>query len=226
MKRDYNEDLTIDKNALEIEWEKQAAIYFYWAEKEAEALEAKDKASQRLDIVQAEMDAKIRANPSQYGLGEKTTETAIKNILTNSKEYREAENELIEKNKIVRVLNAAVIAFDHKKKKEYIEEAHRLDLEVRLPSLEKSDPIKWKAKDGILYAPFIEIKGVGEKLIEKCIMPEVAQEPKGKGMTGFFQIKEKPKETTNKLKTILDKLTTLEQEGNRSELQKYFSFNI
>lgn len=116
MSRNYDEDLRIDRDQLEIEWEKQPMIYFYWAQKEAEALEAKDRASQKLNIVQAEMDAKIRANPSQYGLGEKTTETAIKNILTNSKEYREAENELIEKNKIVRVLNAAVIAFDHKKK--------------------------------------------------------------------------------------------------------------
>lgn len=115
---------------------------------------------------------------------------------------------------------------NEKNKKEYIDEARRLNLEIRMPSLAHSDPLKWKAKDGILYVPFIEIKGVGEKLIEKCIMPEVVQEPKGKGMTGFFQIKEKPKETTNKLKVILDKLTALEQEGNRSELQKYFSFNI
>jgi DNA polymerase III subunit alpha len=116
---------------------------------------------------------------------------------------------------------------NEKNKKEYIDEARRLNLEIRMPSLAHSDPLKWKAKDGILYVPFIEIKGVGEKLIEKCIMSEVAQEPKGKGMTGFFQIKEKkPKETTNKLKAILDKLTALEQEGNRPELQKYFSFNI
>lgn len=115
MKRDYNEDLTIDKNALEIEWEKQAAIYFYWAEKEAEALEAKDKASQRLDIVQAEMDAKIRSNPSAYNLPEKTTETAIKYTLINTEQYLEAQNDLIEKNKTVRILSAAVKAFDHKK---------------------------------------------------------------------------------------------------------------
>jgi hypothetical protein len=115
MRRDYNDDLAIDKNQLEIEWEKQAAIYFYWAEKEAEALEAKDRANQRLNIVQAEMDAKIRSNPSAYGLPEKTTETAIKNILANSKEYLEAENNVIEKNKTARVLAAAVKAFDHKK---------------------------------------------------------------------------------------------------------------
>lgn len=116
MPRNYDEDLKIDKDQLEIEWEKQPMIYFYWAQKEAEALEARDRANQKMNIVQAEMDAKVRSNPSDYGLNDKPTETAIKNIVTNSKEYRLVENDVIEKNKTVRVLQAAVIAFDHKKR--------------------------------------------------------------------------------------------------------------
>ena len=116
MQRNYDEDLRINKDQLEIEWEKQPMIYFHWAQKEAEALEAKDKANQRMNIIQAEMDAKVRSSPGDYGLSDKPTETAIKNIVTNSKEYREAENDYIEKNKTVRILNAAVIAFDHKKR--------------------------------------------------------------------------------------------------------------
>lgn len=116
MSRNYDEDLKIDKDQLEIEWEKQPMIYFYWAQKEAEALEARDRANQKMNIVQAEMDAKVRSNPGDYGLNDKPTETAIKNIVTNSKEYRLVENDVIEKNKTVRVLQAAVIAFDHKKR--------------------------------------------------------------------------------------------------------------
>jgi hypothetical protein len=115
MSRNYDEDLRIDRDQLEIEWEKQPMIYFYWAQKEAEALEAKDRASQKLNIVQAEMDAKIRSNPSAYNLPEKTTETAIKYTLINTEQYLEAQNDLIEKNKTVRILSAAVKAFDHKK---------------------------------------------------------------------------------------------------------------
>jgi hypothetical protein len=73
--------------------------------------------------------------------------------------------------------------------------------------------------------PFIEIKGVGEKMIEKSM--EVSPAKKTKGMTGFFQIKDKkPKEASNKLRIFLLELARLELEGNRSELQKYFSFNI
>lgn len=115
MQRNYEEDLQINKDALEIEWEKQAMIYFYWAKKEAEALEVKERANQKLSIVQAEMDAKIRSSPADYGLADKTTETAIKNVLSNSQEYLAAENDVIEKNKIARILAAAVKAFDHKK---------------------------------------------------------------------------------------------------------------
>jgi hypothetical protein len=116
MSRNYEDDLRIDKNALELEWEKQASIYFYWAQKEAEALEARDRANQRLNVVQAEMDSAIRSDPSKYGLGDKVTETAIKNLVTNSKEYRAAETDVIEKNKTARILGAAVVAFDHKKR--------------------------------------------------------------------------------------------------------------
>ena len=41
MQRNYDEDLKIDKDQLEIEWEKQPMVYFHWAQKEAEALEEK-----------------------------------------------------------------------------------------------------------------------------------------------------------------------------------------
>jgi hypothetical protein len=48
-----------------------------------------------------------------------------------------------------------------------------------------------------------------------------------KGMTGFFNVEEKEKKpSSNKLETILKKISDLEKEDNHSELQKYFSFNI
>ena len=116
---------------------------------------------------------------------------------------------------------------NEQKKKEYIEEAHRLELEIRLPALGQSDYLKWVAKDDVLYVPFIEIKGIGEKLIEKYIDKKPIEKKAKKTMKGFFDVDEKPAEkTSNKLFTILDKIRQLEDEGNRSELQKYFSFNI
>lgn len=116
MKRDYNEDLKINLDALEEEFQRQPALYMFWAEQEVNAQEAKDKASQRLNIVQAEMDAKVRLNPLKYGLSEKATETAIKNVIINSKEYREAEEDVIVKTKSMRIFSAAVTAMEHKKR--------------------------------------------------------------------------------------------------------------
>ena len=54
-----------------------------------------------------------------------------------------------------------------RKKSDLIEEAIRLGLDVRPPKIGKSDSIKWMLKDGVLYAPFIEIKGIGDKTAAK-----------------------------------------------------------
>lgn len=120
------------------------------------------------------------------------------------------------------------------KKKEYMEEARRLDLDIRLPSLKYSDPMKWIVKQEMLYVPLIEIKGVGEKLIAKCSIEQSSSpQQKTKGMKAFFDIETDKKlfagldkEPKNKLHTIINKLIELEKEGNHQELQKYFTFNI
>jgi DNA polymerase III subunit alpha len=48
-------------------------------------------------------------------------------------------------------------------KSEYIEEAFRLGIDIRSPKIGKSKSDRWVIIDDILYTPFIEIKGVGEK---------------------------------------------------------------
>lgn len=52
---------------------------------------------------------------------------------------------------------------DDDKKDEYIEEAFRMGLDVRPPKVGISKAFEWIIKDNVLYAPFIEIKGVGNK---------------------------------------------------------------
>ena len=49
------------------------------------------------------------------------------------------------------------------KKEEYVKEARRLGLEIFLPTVGKSLPKKWETEGAKLYAPFLEMKGVGEK---------------------------------------------------------------
>jgi DNA polymerase-3 subunit alpha len=52
------------------------------------------------------------------------------------------------------------------KKDDLVEEALRIGIDVRPPKVGKSHPTMWQIKDGILYTPFIEIKGIGDKTAE------------------------------------------------------------
>lgn len=131
------------------------------------------------------------------------------------------------------------------KKEELIQEAYRLGLKIALPEIGKSEAKKWIVKDNILYIPFIEIKGVGEKIaiqtFEKIMVekePEKKKEIKNKGAfyEGFFfprkEIKEKSvvqREAVIKktrLYKLLEIIKELEIQGNSKELSKYFSFKI
>lgn len=89
---------------------------------------------------------------------------------------------------------------------QYIEEAFRLGLELRGPKVGKSTSDKWVICDGILYAPFCEIKGVGDK-------SSAAFEKLGKQKKGF--VEEKP--LAPRFKTILDKIDAYKDEPMRDE---------
>lgn len=52
---------------------------------------------------------------------------------------------------------------DEEMKSEYIEEAFRLKLDIRPPKIGISKSDQWQIQDNILYAPFSEISGVGDK---------------------------------------------------------------
>ena len=55
------------------------------------------------------------------------------------------------------------------KKEEYINEAKRLGLKIALPTVGKSHATDWETSQNSkeLYAPFIEVKGIGAKTADK-----------------------------------------------------------
>jgi DNA polymerase-3 subunit alpha len=111
---------------------------------------------------------------------------------------------------------------DDEKKREYIEEAFRLGLDVRTPKVEISDAYLWKLKDNILYAPFIEIKGVGEKTAKAFLDL--------KGNKGFYQKGEKKKKISQKFLDILEKINAYEDVALTEELadkiSSFFGFSF
>lgn len=110
----YEADLRIDAEALDAEWLGQPALFFRYAKALAHAEATYDRAKERADIVEAELDGKVRKAPEAYGL-EKITEGAVKNVIILRPEYREAVAERIQRKEDVGVIKAGVEAFNHRK---------------------------------------------------------------------------------------------------------------
>lgn len=79
---------------------------------------------------------------------------------------------------------------------EYIEEAFRMGLEVRPPKIGISDSRTWITKNNIIYMPFIDIKGIGDKTVELLTVQKKRE--------GFFDNEESkiPKRIMNILTDI------------------------
>jgi hypothetical protein len=105
--RSYEQDLEIDANNLDKEWLGYPRKLAYWINLEVEAQEEKDQAERNLEVVEAQMDEKIRLKPEVYGL-EKVTEPSIKNAAKRSKEIEQANQRLIAAKKKARLLSGAV----------------------------------------------------------------------------------------------------------------------
>jgi hypothetical protein len=129
-KNDYMKDLAIDPFSLEKEWLLQPQLYMKYSELAAEAQKKRDKAKERLDIVRAELDDKIRSSPLEYGAPEdkngspRITEAWISATILLQPEYSKAIAEINQTNYEYNLYSAAVRAFDHRKK--------ALEMEVQL----------------------------------------------------------------------------------------------
>jgi len=116
------------------------------------------------------------------------------------------------------------------KKEELIKEARRLELNIVLPKIGKSDSIKWVAKDGKLYCPFIEVKGIGAKKAVTIIDEKPRQEISTNiSCRGFF-IGEKRKIEKRKISQIdyiLEEIGAFDKDEQnvRNTADKYFSFD-
>lgn len=109
------------------------------------------------------------------------------------------------------------------KKAEIIEEAKRLGLKIVLPRIGVSDATKWIVRDGCLYVPFIEIKGVGEKTAIQAA--EVRLEPDNK-VKGFFRGRMEEGKKNTKLKNILHDVGAYGEPPAGVRIQDFFDFDL
>lgn len=108
-------DVTIDINKLEKEWLNQPKLFFYWAERLAEARFEEDAAKQKLELVEAQLDASIRENSEEYDLI-KVTDKAVEACLTRQATYQNALTGLNKAKRTTNILQAAVTALDQRKR--------------------------------------------------------------------------------------------------------------
>jgi len=113
---DYSAELSIDPDALDIEWLIQPSLFIKYAEALAEARLELDKNKTELDMIRADIDNEIRQNPIPYsGSDKKPTETQIANLVIQHPDVQNANDRFIESKHIVELLSLAVRAFDQKK---------------------------------------------------------------------------------------------------------------
>ena len=95
---DFEQDVKIDHNRLDFEWQRQAELTAKWARKLAVAKEKRMRAEQKHKVLKADIkwqieqerakiDFDIRRYPEDYGLSKSPTEFSINHAINRDKEF-------------------------------------------------------------------------------------------------------------------------------------------
>lgn len=119
------------------------------------------------------------------------------------------------------------------KKADLVEDAIKLGIKIRPPKIGKSDATKWIAIDKIIYTPFIEIKGFGEKTAQQAAGSHKVEEKISIGSlfgkdemfakSNAMLVKGKGKDILTKIYSDEDRDATNEE---AIEISKFFGFNF
>ena len=143
---DYEQDLTIDESALDVEWLQQARLMMQYGRYCSECKLEMDKAKEHLEVTKAELDKDIRTNPDSFDLA-KITEGVVSNTIILQPEHQEALDAYLNaKYEFDMALNA-VRAIDQKKAA--LENLVRLHGQQYFagPSVPRDLSKEWEAKE-------------------------------------------------------------------------------
>jgi hypothetical protein len=120
IKLNYSRDLEIDQYNLELELLAIAKQIMAYSEAHVQAQFNRDRAKQRRDVAEAELDLVARSEPypEDIPISAKTgqpTETAVVNWIRKQLKYQEAQLQRQQDEYVVNMLQAAVFAFQAKK---------------------------------------------------------------------------------------------------------------
>lgn len=112
----FKEDMVIDKNKLDDEWEQQPLKVEKWGCRLVEAQEARDILKDKLELLYASIGGLIRARPEDYGLKDKPTEGAIAGTIIKNKEYRALKEEVRIAEREVASITIVMRVLEHRKR--------------------------------------------------------------------------------------------------------------
>lgn len=112
---DYEQDLKINPEELDIEWLDQPQTFMRYAEAAANARLKMDRAKEHLDVIRAETDSRIRSNPNRFNIEGKVTEGAISAAILQQQDYQDVQDQFNEAHHNYNIMQAAVKAFDQRK---------------------------------------------------------------------------------------------------------------
>ena len=105
----------IDEHALDKECIRLPSDYLKYANLAADAKRDADEAKTRLDVVQADLAAEVRSNPSDFGL-DKVTEAGIQGAVLTNERYQKVLTRVQKARHAQELAQAVVWALEHKKR--------------------------------------------------------------------------------------------------------------
>ena len=110
----YERDVEIDPNALDVEWLQQPELMRRYTRHCAKMERLKNTAKEALDVGKAEIEKAVRSDPDKYGLP-KATEAAIQSAILLQPRYQELSEAHINARYEYEIAKGAVNAMDQKK---------------------------------------------------------------------------------------------------------------
>ena len=108
---DYNKDLDIDPNSLDLEWLLQPKLFFKYSAELTDARRDSAFTAEKLEVTKAEADKRVRL---QF-VDQKVTVDQIRAAVQQDVEVQKIAREVIEAEHKVNMLQAAVRSFDQRK---------------------------------------------------------------------------------------------------------------
>ena len=113
-KLNYEEDIKIDPNALDVAWLNQAALMKRYGKHQADTRKEMDDIKEEVDVIKAKADIRIRTDPESYEI-KKVTESIVQSTILLEEDYQEILKEYADARYENDVAIAVVRAIEHRK---------------------------------------------------------------------------------------------------------------